>query len=247
MLRFNNDLLSAGIVIDRDEYRSVGESSDNESIWNSIINKYPSILKLFESSNVADIPGRIIKTERLQRRLNKMYGDGWTALNHTAGFVDPLHSTGIAHTLCGIEKLLKVLCSKNGSQSKQNGLKNLQENFYKELHFIDMLVSIGYKTKNNFNLFTAGTMHYFIATIRYEQSRLKGEKPDTFLCAGNQDLMNIVGETHEEIKAFSKRDIPAGKIFKMIQNIRKRIQPYNQIGLMNPDKVNMYAHTAVEI
>src|SRR6056297_3503418 len=109
MLRFNDGLLSAGLVLD-------GKDKDHltaEEEWHSVVSNYPSLERLFDSAIIANPPDRFIKTGRLQRKLNKMYGDGWAALHHTAGFVDPLHSTGIAHSLAGVEKLLSILIETN--------------------------------------------------------------------------------------------------------------------------------------
>lgn len=247
MLRFNNDLLSAGIVIDRDDFPSFGESSDNEIIWNSIISKYPSIMKLFEGSDVSEIPGRIIKTGRLQRRLNKMYGDGWVALNHTAGFVDPLHSTGIAHTLSGIEKILTLFTGPQATEQLPRRLGIIQKELDNELSFIDMLISACYNSRNNFPLFTASVMLYFIASIQYEQSRLNGIIPDTFLCTDDTDLRVVITDSFQLIQDFNNRECRGRETDIIIKEIRKRIEPFNKPGLMDPGKMNMYRHTAVEL
>ncbi|WP_234572123.1 NAD(P)/FAD-dependent oxidoreductase [Rhodohalobacter sp. 614A] len=246
MLRFNNDLLSAGILLDHN-HNELNADIEPEKQWNTIIGKYPSLKTLFKDAEIAEIPNRYFGTPRLQRRLDKLFGNGWVVLPHTAGFVDPLHSTGIAFTLSGVEKILKLFTSNLSEKDQIKCLGNYQDKVFNELFFIDLLVSISYKTRNHFDLFSASTMLYFIASIRYEQSRLRGEIPDTFLCAGEPEIRELIQQSFNEIKSSNMDAISDGEIQNLIQRIRKRIEPYNSVGLMNPDLKNMYKHTAVEL
>ncbi|MEX2435746.1 MAG: FAD-dependent oxidoreductase [Balneolaceae bacterium] len=247
MLRFNNDLLSAGIVIDSNEFYSTGKQWFKDLSWNNYISKYPSLWQLFKNSRMTDTPGRLIKTGRLQRRLNKMYGDGWVALNHTAGFVDPLHSTGIAHTLSGVEKILTLFTGHQPAEQFPSQLEILQKEFVNELSIIDMLISACYNSRNDFPLFTASVMLYFIASIQYEQNRLNGIIPDTFLCADDNDLRVVITDSFQLIQDYKNRECRGQETDKIIKEIRKRIEPFNKPGLMDPGKMNMYRHTAVEL
>jgi tetracycline 7-halogenase / FADH2 O2-dependent halogenase len=244
MLRFNNDLLSAGILLD-ETHSNTDLPGDADEAWNSVLEHYPSLHALFKYMDVAQMPGRIIRTGRLQRKLNRIYGDGWACLNHTSGFVDPLHSTGIAFSLCGIEKLLRIFTG-SSRVSVQKELKSFQNHFFNEMHFMDLLVSSCYQSRWNFRLFTAAVMLYFTASIAYEQLRLNGEKPVTFLCSGRMELFDVIQTSHQEIKSLNKNSSPI-LVEKVIQNIRSRISPFNNIGLMDSAKKNMYHHTAVEI
>ncbi len=241
MLRFNNDRLSVGIVTDHNSHVINEELAQ---YWNEIISQYPSVEKIFDNAQLTPVPGRFIHSGRLQRKLNKSYGDGWFALSHTYGFVDPLHSTGIAYSLCGVERILSQF-----KQRKFSNSENIisQDKLDKELRLIDKIVSSSYLSRPHFKLFGASVMLYFITSIRYEQSRLRGEIPDTFLCAGDSDLIAIVEETHSDIKKWNRsgRDPQAAE--SLISVIRKRIAPYNPVGLMDPAKKNMYSHTAIEL
>lgn len=246
MLRFNNDLLSSGLMIDAGQNKS-DLSRSPEVTWEKIISTYPSVKKLFENKKAAKSPGQFYQTRRLQRSLNKTFGDGWVALNHTAGFVDPLHSTGIAHTLAGLEKLLNIFTNAADDEHIHQKLRKTEKYFYRELALIDLMVSSCYLSRSHFELFTAASMLYFIASVRYERARLKGNIPDTFLCAGESDLAEIVVQSHQEIRRLNNRDIEEYEIQHVIQNIRDRIAPFNTAGLMDPSKKNMYSHTAVKL
>lgn len=243
MLRFNNDRLSAGVLLDGYGNESSAEK-DAETIWRDIISQYPSLAELLNEAELSERPNRFFKTGRLQRRLNTLYGNGWVVLPHTAGFVDPLHSTGIAHTLSGVEYLLDMFTNHS---SKKMKLEIYQDKIFNELEFNDLLISICYRTRTNFKLFTAASMLYFVAAVRYERSRLKGDIPDHFLCAGEAKIKELVQKSFEDIRKIDLDEItePEAEIF--IQKIRKRIEPYNTVGLMNPDAKNMYKHTAVTL
>ncbi len=244
MLRFNNDLLSAGLLLDRNQDHAASDSPEN--IWKSIIKKYPSLHQIFKHAKIAENPGRMIATGRLQRKLDQMYGDGWIALNHTAGFIDPLHSTGIAFALTGVEKILSLFSQKPSDDLLISKFKKIQDQTFNELKLIDLIVSSGYKSRWNFNLFAASVMLYFIASIRYEQSRIKGERPDSFLCSDDQELFDIISQTHQEIAQLEKSK-SEGKAKGLVEKIEKKIRPYNPVGLMDPHKKNMYRHTAITL
>lgn len=246
MLRFNNNRLSAGLVIDRN-----GKSHDGgQSQWKKIISKYPSLKALFEGAGIPDLPGQIIQTDRLQRRLDKIYGPGWAALHHTAGFVDPLHSTGIAHSMAGVEKLVSIL-TKTATNSKQRMtlLENYQKSFFNELAHIDQLVAGCYLGRHHFELFTAFTMLYFVSTIHYEQQRLAGHVPDHFLSANHPDISRLTHTLYSRLKELvdGERKASSEEIKAFVNHIREKIQPFNSVGLMDPSKKNMYEHTAVTL
>ena len=246
MLRFNDGLLSTGLVldgIDKDH-----QTADEE--WHSVVSNYPSLKRLFDGAKIANPPDRFIKTGRLQRKLNKMYGDGWAALHHTAGFVDPLHSTGIAHSLAGVEKLLSILIETNKNpQLRNEKLHSYQSAFFDELALIDLLVAGCYKSRHHFDLFTAFTMLYFTCTIQYEQYRLSGKTPGLFLSADNPELSSIVQSCYNELNVIlNKNESPSeNDIRSFVRLVSEKIQPYNRVGLMDPSKKNMYEHTAVTI
>ncbi|WP_340103841.1 NAD(P)/FAD-dependent oxidoreductase [Rhodohalobacter sp. 8-1] len=243
MLRFNNGLLSAGFVIDGSEPNSKPAADE----WQRILSDYPSLENLFNSGKIADMPGKLVKTGRLQRKLNTMYGNGWAALHHTAGFVDPLHSTGIAHSLSGVEKLVSILTETHDHSDKRNNrLSDYEDAFFRELKLIDLLVAGCYKSRRNFDLFTAFTMLYFICSINYEQSRLAGHVPDHFLSAGNPELNSVMRRCFAELTSLLEQSpLPnRDKVERFKDFVIQQIKPFNSVGLMDPSKKNMYEHTA---
>lgn len=245
MLRFNNNLLSAGLLFDCNK-NDFPKSASPETVWNSVIQKYPSLANIFSDAAVAKQPGRFLKSARLQRKLDKIYGDGWIALNHTSGFADPLHSTGIAHTLSGIEKVLKICTADTDETDRRNYLKKMEQDFFLELSFLDTLIFICYQSTGNFQLFKAAVMLYFVASIKYESSRLKGKTPETFLCAGDFELQKLAKKIEREVSSFSAGTSELN-VHELVSKIRNWISPFNFAGLMDPEKKSMYHHTAVEL
>jgi tetracycline 7-halogenase / FADH2 O2-dependent halogenase len=246
MLRFNNDLLSAGIVMDH-SYGQPVSGITAEVEWNRILSTYPSVKQLFDHSVISKIPGKLIHSGRLQRRLNRTFGEGWAALNHTAGFVDAFHSTGIAFTLSGVERLLQIFNDSKVDTERIRLLKSAERSVFLELDLIDKLVSSCYLSRSHFGLFSASVMLYFAATIGYEQRRLSGLTPETFLCAGDGKLKDMIAICHKDLQSWERKniDIKTREAERLIRLFRERIAPYNRVGLMDDDKFNMYHHTAV--
>jgi FADH2 O2-dependent halogenase len=244
MLRFNSGKLSSGIMLDESEV----EDGDNaEEQFYSILRRYPSLSRLFESAKISAIPGKVVETGRLQRKLDHVYGDGWLALNHSAGFVDPLHSTGIAHTLCTVEKILDLFKDRGNEPDIRSGLMKYQESMFEEFELIDVLVSAGYLTRRHFPLFTASVMLYFVASVNYEQRRLQGETPTSYLCASNTQIKECILECYQDIRNSFQENRLEKDSKKLIQKIEQRIKPLNSVGLMDQAKNNMYRHTAVKM
>lgn len=246
MLRFNNNRLSAGMLLDETAHKKYSDINPEES-WKSIIQQYHSLQDLFYDAEFAKSPNKFIKTGRLQRKLNRVQGNGWVVLPHTAGFVDPLHSTGIAYTLSGVEVLLNLFQKNIDEKDRKDRFKKYQDKIFNELSIIDLMVSICYKSRFHFKLFTACTMIYFIASIQYEQKRLTGKIPEFFLCAGDPEIKRIIEVTHEEIHQLNMNSLTENEIKEQVEKIRKRIEPWNSVGLLNPELNNMYQHTAVEL
>lgn len=246
MLRFYNGLLSLGVVLDRHRERGIYRAFHD--VQEQILNQYPSLKQILQSAEPAPAPGRWIASGRLQRRLSHTFGEGWVALNHTAGFTDPLHSTGIAHSLSGLEKLIPLLkrtLKQNRLRELEIGLQKQQAIFYQELELIDLLVAGCYRAGTNFSLFTAWTMLYFTCTIHYEQQRLQGEMPGAFLSADKAPLLEIVQKSYRELESLCLQGDPGEKeTARFTRLIRNRIEPWNRAGLLDPARKNMYRHTA---
>ncbi len=242
MLRFNDERVSVGFVLD--EKNGFYNGVSTEKIWNDLLRKYPAIATILKDAEVHSEPGKIIRTQRLQRKLNRCFGDGWAALPHSIGFVDPLFSSGIAHSLSGVEKLVEIIKQTWGNEDLLQ--KNLQEyeiKVFQELKLIDCLIAGCYKTMNNFELFSVWSMLYFACTIAHEQRRLSNKTPGYFLNADDSRIRKMVYGSYEDLLTAISAPVTEEEIENFTALIKERIEPFNTAGLLDPSAKNMYHHT----
>ena len=122
-------------------------------------------------------------------------------LPHPAGFDDPLRSTGIAHSLSAVERLVPILWEQWGCPSLASKLVDYESDIHRELDFIDMLVASCYAAMHDFHSFTTSTMLYFAAVIEYMRLRLDGSAAGrSFLCADDAALRSLANETLERLQ-----------------------------------------------
>lgn len=245
MLRFNDDRTSLGFALT--PKKTDLKDKEPQEIWDILLKKYPTIGHLLRNISLSEQPGEIIKSGRLQRRAERCFDTGWAVLPHTAGFIDPLFSPGIAHSLLGVQKLAAIIIQHwQQTESLQQALAAYEKGLFAELTLIDQLVAGCYDTMGHFELFNAWSMLYFAATIQYEQRKLKDEPPGYFLGADNKAMRAMVDQTYEELKAIlAKEEQTEADIKKFTADIRDRIAPVNIAGLLDPALKNMYRHTAV--
>lgn len=247
MLRFNNNLTSLGFVLD--DSNAFYENLQTDKIWNDLLKKYPSINNIIKDASLATLPGEIIRSERLQRKIKHCFGPGWVALPHTAGFVDPLFSSGIAHSLSGIEKVINCISQNWGNEALlEINLQEYENAVFEELKLADCLVAGCYKTMPYFELFNTWSMLYFASTIAHEQRRIKQEPPGYFLNADDHAIREMVRKTYDDLLKIISNKQPTEEDIKSFTGLgRERIQPYNIAGLLDASSKNMYRHTVAKI
>ncbi len=249
MLRFNNGITSAGFVFNG---QLPAKAEDPAALWHQTLNKYPGLAEIFEEASPADEPGKFIQTGRLQRKAEKAIGEGYVALPHTVGFVDPLHSTGIAHSLSGVERILYAFeAGRNNPHRIKKMLQKYEAAVLNELDFIDLLVSGCYKAMPHFELFKIYTMLYFIAAIDYEQTRLRGMfdiEQHHFLSANHKNIPVFTRSLYEDLLHIVENGaITDAETQAFLRSVQEAIEPYNLAGLLRPPIPNMYKHTAAEM
>ncbi len=242
-LRFNNNRTSWGFALNGND--SSLQKMQTQEIWNVMREKYPDIDFILKDAKFSTQPGGIIRSGRLQRKLQACFGDGWAAMPHTIGFVDPLFSTGIAYSLAGIERIVKMLTeNRNFEQPLYDQLKEYENIVFEELKLIDLLVAGCYKTMRHFQLFSAWSMLYFTFTIMYEQKRLKNLPVKYFLEADKTEVQEMAHSTYKDLfKLTQQETISQADIDTFTGSVREKIKPYNIAGLMEPSFKNMYHHT----
>ncbi len=236
LLRFPGDVTSAGLVLD--ELQS--PLDDNLPIaqeWRSHLVRFPSLDRCFAEASLADLPGELIRTPRLQRLWSRAAGPNWAALPHTVGFVDPLHSSGIAQTLCAVERLVETLERHWNTPKLADRLRNYEQIVFSEFHLIDKLVAGCFRTLGQFSMLATYSMLYFAAATTYERRRLSGSQPTAFLCADDVGIRQLVETVWNDLDA-----CPAPQHF--LERTAKLAEPYNEVGLFAPEIPHMYRYTA---
>lgn len=247
MLRFNDERTSLGFAINAQKNGFTDIPA--EQIWKELLQKYPSIHNLLKDVTLSSQPGAMVKSGRLQRKADRCFGAGWAVLPHTAGFVDPLFSSGIAHSLAGIQKLADIL-QQSWKQEDElyRRLTKYEHGIFEELKFIDQLVAGCYQTMDRFGLFNAWSMIYFAATISYEQRLLNKLPSGYFLGADNREMRDMVNLSYQDLKNILQKERTTEEdIQQFTAVIRQRIVPVNIAGLLDPALKNMYHHTAVSL
>lgn len=239
LLRFENGVTSAGLV--RDAARTPPDHSTSpRAQWQRCLDRYPSLRRMFARATLVDPPGRHVRTGRLQRRWRQIVGSNWAALPNTAGFIDPLHSTGIAHSLCGVERLATILQRHWQRPTQTAELLRYQASVLGELDLIDQLVAACYQGLARFPLLVACSMLYFAAATTYEERRAAGDRNLDFLCANDGELRNVVTDlTGRLSRVRSDADVQT-----FVDELATAIRPFNTVGLCDPAARNMYRYTA---
>jgi FADH2 O2-dependent halogenase len=243
-IRFDDGRVSAGLVLDAESSPAPSGMSPREE-WRFRLDDYPTLLRRFANADLADPPGRIVHTGRLQRLVDRAAGPGWALLPSTAGFVDPLHSTGIAHTLSGVERLCRLF-ERHGPSPPSASLRNYDRSVRRELRFVDELVRLCYDALPSFRAWTASTMLYFAAATTYERRRADADgvpnDPPAFLCAEEEGLWTALRRAHRTVP--SDDEPSSGALDAYDSTVEDAIRPFNEVGLLDPSVPNMYPHAA---
>jgi FADH2 O2-dependent halogenase len=257
LLRFQNNLASVGLAIDERRF-PLDPSISPEDEWRDWLRSHPSVGELLANVELAAVPGRMIRSGRIQRRAGAAAGPDWAALPNTAGFIDPLHSTGIGHSLCGLERLLHILGESWGRPELAERLDEYQQILFREIALIDLLVDGCYRSLRSFRAFTAWSMLYFAAATTYEHRRSEaaygvgkghggnGSSGDGgagydsrlwFLNADNPEFTATVAALHERIDDGCNDEIAWER------TVAAAVRPYNRVGLFDPEAHNLYRYT----
>jgi FADH2 O2-dependent halogenase len=152
--------------------------------------------------------------------------------------LDPLHSTGIAHALAGVDRLAVIL-TESDPTARHGMIEQYRRAVLEEARLLDRLVSTAYATMNDFPRFTVACMLYFAAAIGCEERYQRGETPTHLWNAGDTEFVAMVDAACSLLSGPGRTD-------EFHDEIRQRLEPWNSAGLMNPAVENRYARTAVK-
>ncbi len=165
-------------------------------------------------------------------------------LPHSAYFIDPLLSTGNAHSLLGLERLALGLEEHWGRPSLKDSLIGYQDALRREIEFIDRLVHGCHSVWSHFELLTACMMYYFAGATYSEARRRAGEdeRDDEFLLSHDAALRSAVEQGCAAAQRLGEAGVPsAADIAAFAGRVSADIEPYNLAGLCDAKKRNRYA------
>ena len=181
-LRFDHGVVSLGLV-------SPTAAAATPDAWDQQIAGHPALASWLAQAR--EITPRQSSAGRLQTLVTPAAGPGWAMLPSASGFVDPLHSAGIAHTLRGVERLAHLL--EAGLPLPGAALAAYSDVVEREHLHLDRLVSGCYARlmAGDTAGFFAFTKLYFVAAIVSEHRRRGGSAgaQGAFLLADDSDFV----------------------------------------------------------
>ena len=174
---------------------------------------------------------------RLQRFYDPLVADRIVMLPTAAVTIDPLHSTGIAHAIAGVDRVADLLLETD-TERKSTMLREYRSAVIDETRLADRLVHTAYETMQDFPRFTVACMLYFAGAIRCEERFQSGDQPAKLWNADDDAFVEFVHWACDLLC-----DPTVNEFHDMIE---QRMRPWNTAGLMNPEVKNRYAYTATK-
>jgi FADH2 O2-dependent halogenase len=227
MLRFGNGITSVGYTCGADQPSRSPQA---------VARDFPALAELLRNASLVAPEGGLRSGGRLQSWFDPVVDARRIMLPTAALTLDPLHSTGIAHALAGVQRLTAIItCNSHGEQKEL--IEGYRRFFLEETEFLDTLVSTAYRAMDDFDRFTAACMLYFAGAIRCEERYQRGDVPTHLWNADDPDFVEFVNWAATKLRVGGK---------EALEEIRVAIAPWNTAGLMNPSCGNRYAYTATK-
>ncbi|MGH7193535.1 MAG: hypothetical protein ACREJM_08390, partial [Candidatus Saccharimonadales bacterium] len=174
-------------------------------------------------------------------------GPGWVMLPTTAYTLDALHSTGNAHTLSGIERLVGILERSWDRSDLCTALAEYDRAVQAEISQLDTLVYGCYRAMGQFELLAAFAMFYFAAAHTCEMRRRSQESgAGGYLLADDPDFRAALDEAYcRLIEITDARRASAAEVLAFENQVAAAIRPFNAAGLCDPARNNMYPYQVV--
>jgi FADH2 O2-dependent halogenase len=240
VLRFNNGITSAGVMYSGN--RSPKNEAKPAQEWAELLERYPSVGRQFARAH-ATRP--FVRTGRIQRRVEQAGGEDWAMLAHAAYFIDPLLSSGNAHSLLTIQRLGQILSNHWDQPSLKSELAKYNAALQREIDFVDQLVDGCYQSFRRFDLLGPYTMYYFAGAIRAEERRRAGlaDEHDEFLSSNESGFRRGVENGYQRLRELALAPYCERSSQEFERSVACDIESYNSAGLCDPAKRNMYPFT----
>jgi len=236
VLRFNNGITSAGVSMRRDSAEQFGINPRGlGGGWAPLLGRFPTLKKQFDGTTVIE---QWRAAERLYFRSSQIVGVRWAMLPGTAGFVDPLLSTGFAMNLYGILRLGRLLKEKSPHDDLASDLETYRIQTSQDLDAVEQLIGALYLNFGNFHFFQKLVMLYFTAVSFGESAwRLGKEKAASrFLLQNNFEFNKLFRRVCEE----SSRKPDLKQQQRLIEQLAVELAPYDVAGLTRSNRSNCF-------
>lgn len=247
-LPFDDGTASVGMVWDHrntpaSDYSTAADPNQQLS---DLIRSSAILSQQFQGSNVVRPEQGLVATGRLQRLTTRAAGSTWAALPSTAGFIDPLHSTGIAHTLVGVRRLADILLNNPGPR-RATSLTHYSMGLIDEFLWIDELVECCYEAKSNYRLWCYSVLLHFCAVTSQETSATASgtARRRAFLRADDVSFRDVFREARQRIGTLVKAGASPVEIEELRVWLQNATAEWNAVGLFRADDDFMYSSTAV--
>ena len=241
VLRFNNGITSAGVAATKAVSGRL-RLQDGESAWLSLLDLIPNLKNQFAKAR-AEQPFRFLP--KLSFLSGQVCGERWAMLPSTAGFIDPLLSTGFPLTLLGVDRLARILERDWNSTRFATELQAYASQTTNELLATSRLIASLYANMNNFPVFTSLTLLYFAAASYSETVRRLGRPQLT-----NSFLLHDHSTFGPESKSLMERAMhiaPGPESTELREDILRAVEPLDVAGLSLRNKRNWYPVVADDL
>ncbi|MFQ5464027.1 MAG: NAD(P)/FAD-dependent oxidoreductase [Phycisphaerae bacterium] len=270
VLRFDNGITSAGFVVDVERFPQPDDLPPQRE-WARWIDRFPSIKAQFAQASPVQ---PIFRTSRLQRRAARAIGRNWAMLPAAAAFVDPLHSSGIAHNVLGIARLVEACEALDDRSRLGKLLATYEDRLFREVAAVDRLIHGCCRVMHRFDLFAAFSMLYFLGAIDCEEQLSEAasfdvplpeapvseervrpsDSPRTkpakraLLSGGFLSLLDprfdaLLHASYDRLShILALNDVAPGAAIELNNLLARKSQAFNQAGLCDLSKHNMYPY-----
>ncbi|MDA1230083.1 MAG: tryptophan 7-halogenase [Planctomycetota bacterium] len=264
-LRFDDNSLSAGFMIDERPaaHRVSQKFATPQDEWDWRIARSPFLSRQFGTARILRPASGLQSTQRIQRLAGQGAGHNWAAIANTVGFIDPLHSTGIAHTLFSVSRLADILLSGCELATRKKRLQDYSDNLIAEIRLVDELVEGCYEAIPSFELWCQWGMLYFAVATSMEQVPATRIGDVSFLRTNDAVFRAMLREARERLsqvrmsgtslasgrdqKTRPLKQLPsasASPLNDFFDWLKSAIEPWNQVGLFHDSCNNLYSNTA---
>lgn len=146
-----NPLCSVGLVLDRRKHPETGLSAEQEI--EDFLDRYPGVAHHLEGAKAVR---PWISTGRIQYSSEQVVGDRFCLLPHSAGFIDPLFSSGISMTVAMVGSLARrLLTAVETDDFATEHFQAIEDRTLRHLRHFDRVVSNAYDSFADFSLWNA--------------------------------------------------------------------------------------------